>query len=182
MSASGQRSRHMSVSSVMTKAVVTATSSGKVKDVWLMMMAKGISGLPVVDDDGALVGILSVTDISRVIAERVSKARSLREATSQPLDKETADREELRELSLAIRAVADSPVSCLVPKDQEVLSLKPEDSLERAVKMLAERSVNRLPVVRDGRVVGIITRQDVIEIIAGVSKKVSSRPLEAGTA
>jgi len=145
-----------------------------------MMMAKGISGLPVVDDNGTLVGILSVTDISRAIADRVSKARSLREATSQPLDTETAEREELRELTLAIRAVADSPVSSLVPKGQEVLSLKPEDSLERAVKMLAERSVNRLPVVRDGRVVGIISRQDVIEIIAGVSKKVSSQPPETG--
>jgi CBS domain-containing protein len=180
MAADGQRNLHMSVSSVMTKEVVTASASGKLKDAWLLMMEKGISGLPVVDDSGMLVGILSVTDISSAIADRVSKARSLRQMTSQPPDKETADREELRELSLAIRAVADTSVVALVPKGQEVLNLKPGDSLERAVKILAEKSVNRLPVVREGKVVGIITRQDVIEIIAGVSKKAHTQPTDAG--
>ena len=67
----------------------------------------------------------------------------------------------------AIRAVTESPVGSVIPKDQRILSLSPEDSLDRAIKMMAEHNVNRLPVVKGNQVVGIITRQDIIQIVAG---------------
>lgn len=163
----------MSVKNAMTRDVVSIKANSKVKDAWIILMEAEISGAPLVDDGGELVGILSVTDIYRAILDRIEKARSLREATMQSPDSssEEAQKEELRELSLAIRAVADSPVMGIVPKDQKVLSLAPEDSMDRAIRMMAEHNVNRLPVVHGRRVVGIITRQDIIWIIAGRPRK-----------
>ena len=161
----------MSVNNAMTKDVISIKAGSKVKDAWLILMEADISGAPLVDDAGQLVGILSVTDIYRAILERLQKARSLREATGAPLTAEEVEKEELRELSLAIRAVADSSVTTVTPKDQKVLSLAPGDSLDRAIHMIAEHNVNRLPVVHGTQVVGIITRQDIIWIIAGRPNK-----------
>jgi CBS domain-containing protein len=157
----------MSVNNVMSKDVVSVRASSDVKDAWLILMEAGISGAPVVDDNGALVGVLSTTDIFNAIIDRVRKARSLREYTSQLTDAAAIDKEEVRELSLAIRAVAESNVLTILPKGQKVLGLSPEDSLERAIHMIAEHNVNRLPVLKGNQVVGIITRQDIIWAIAG---------------
>lgn len=160
----------MSVNNAMTKEVILVRSTQKVRDAWVVMMEADISGVPVVDDAGQLVGVLSNTDIYREILGRVVKARSLREATAQDLAAQDAEKEEIRELILAIRAVIDSPVASILPKGQKILSLSPEDSLDRAIKTLAEHNVNRLPVVKGNQVVGIITRQDIIMIVAGKIK------------
>lgn len=157
----------MSVKNAMTKEVISVRASQRTRDAWIVMMEADISGAPVVGDAGQLVGVLSNTDIYNAILDRVVKARSLREATVQAADSETTEKEEIRELILAIRAVIDSPVASVLPKDQKILSLSPEDSLDRAIKMLAEHNVNRLPVVKGNQVVGIITRQDIIWIVAG---------------
>jgi CBS domain-containing protein len=42
--------------------------------------------------------------------------------------------------------------------------------LDRAIKMMADGNVNRLPVVKAGKVVGVLSRQDVIMILAGKSR------------
>jgi len=157
----------MSVKNAMTREVISVRATQKVKDAWLVMMESDISGTPVVDDNGRLVGVLSNTDIFKAVLDRVIKARSLREALAQISGPEATEKEEIRELILAIRAVTDSPVTAVLPKDQKILSLSPDDSLDRAIKMLAEHNVNRLPVVKGDQVVGIITRQDIIWIVAG---------------
>jgi CBS domain-containing protein len=161
------RIRGMSVQNVMVREVVTVKSSETVRTAWMSLMEKGISGAPVIDEEDALIGILSLTDVYRSVIERVHKARALREATAQDTDVETKRKEEIRELSFALRAVMDCPVTSLIPLDQKILRLGPMDSLERAIKMMAEHHINRLPIVKDGKVVGIITRQDVIWVLAG---------------
>jgi len=161
------QARWMSVNNVMTKDVLCIPGEEDVKDAWMILMEAEVSGAPVVDAAGALVGVLSTTDIFRAIMERVLRARTLRESTSQDEDPMAAEREAQREFSLAVRAVTDSKVLSILPKDQKVISLSPEDSLERALHLIAEHGVNRLPVVKDNHVVGIITRQDIIWQIAG---------------
>ena len=158
----------MSVENAMTKEVTCVKSSERVRDAWLILMEKDISGAPVLDESGALVGVLSVTDIYRAIVDRVLKAKALREATRKIEDPAEEDKEELREMSLAIRAVNELAVSALLPKEQKLFVLGPFDSVERAIRLMAENNVNRLPVVKDGRVIGIITRQDVIHIVSRV--------------
>jgi len=160
----------MSVNNAMTREVILIKSTQKVRDAWLVMMEADISGAPVVDDNGQLVGVLSTTDIFREILDRVVKAKKLREATVKEAGTEAGDKEEIRELILAIRAVIDNPVGSVLPKDQKILCLSPEDSLDRAIKMLAEHDVNRLPVVKGNQVVGIITRQDIILIVSGKAR------------
>ncbi len=161
------RMRWMSVNNAMTREVILVKASAKVKDAWITLMEARISGAPVVDDTGSLMGILSVTDIFRSIMDKFQKARSLREATIPSQDAGAAEKEELRELSLAIRAVSESSVQSIIPREKKPLTLSPEDSFERAIRIMAEHGVNRLPVVKGGQVVGILTRQDIIWHIGG---------------
>lgn len=161
----------MSVKNAMSTEVVSIRPDDRVIDAWLLMMETAVSSMPVVDNVGLIVGVLSITDINRHIAERVEKARSLRELTAPAADPKSEDKEEIRELVLAIRAVAESPISSILPKDQMIHSLSHDDSLDRAIHVMAENNVNMLPVLKDGKVVGVVTRQDVIWIIAGRSGK-----------
>ena len=167
MLGSADRLRFMSIQNVMTHEVFCVKATDRVVDAWLSLMEKNISGAPVVDCEGLLVGVLSVTDIYRAVLDRVRKAKSLREATCQMVDKDAEEKDTLRELTLSMRAVAESKVSSLLPMRQELLTLGPNDSLDRALKIIAEHNVNRLPVVKDGKVVGIITRADIIEVFSG---------------
>jgi CBS domain-containing protein len=157
----------MSVNTLMTKEVISVKASDRVNDAWVLLMETGITGAPVIDDSGNLLGVLTIRDISRSIIERYLKARSLNQLTTQQTDQTTIDKEEIRELGLAIRGVVESVVSTMLPKDQKVLSIGAEDSIERAIHMMAENNVNMLPVMKDSQVVGIITRQDIIWLIAG---------------
>ncbi len=161
------QARWMSVNNVMTKEVFCIPVDEDVKDAWVMLMEADVSGAPVVDSNGGLVGVLSTTDIFRAIMDRVRKAKTLHQSTTQDDDPAAAEREAQREFSLAVRAVTDSKVSMVLPKDQKIICLSPDDSLERALHLIAEHGVNRLPVVKENRVVGIITRQDIIWQIAG---------------
>jgi len=167
MEGSASHTRWMSVETAMTRDVICVRASEKIKDAWVMLMQKGYSGAPVVDDEGKLTGVLSTTDINAAVMERYDKARALSSATTQFPDQEAAEREQVRILSLAIRAVTESTVASVLPKDQKVLSLGPYDSLERAIKIMAESNINRLPVVKEDKVVGILTRQDIILVMAG---------------
>ena len=161
------RERWTSVDTAMSRNVTVVRSTEKVKDAWLSLMRKRISGAPVVDDSGALVGVLSMTDINRAIIERMEKAKALRAATMQFPDTAAEEKEEMRELAMVMRAITDCSVCSILPKDQKVYSLGPFDSLERAIKLMAEKSVNLLPVVKDGHVVGVVTRQDIVLIVSG---------------
>lgn len=170
MEGSASHTKWMSVETAMTRYVTCVMASDKIKDAWVMLMQKGYSGAPVLDDEGNLIGVLSTTDINRAVMERYDKARALSSATTQFPDQEAVEREQVRILTLAMRAVTESTVASIIPKDQKVLSLGPYDSLERAIKIMAESNINRLPVVKDNKVVGILTRQDIILVLAGRRK------------
>ncbi|HUV61135.1 MAG TPA: CBS domain-containing protein [Thermoplasmata archaeon] len=161
----------MSVQNVMVRDVVTVNAKAKVRLAWMNLMEKNISGAPVVDDEGTLIGIISMKDIYHSIIERCKKAKALHETTApQMTDKAEIEKEETRELTIAMRAVMESTVSSLLPMSQTVMHLGPLDSLDRAIKLMAEHNINRLPIVKEGKVVGIVTRQDVIMVLSGRSR------------
>jgi|GEM_PF-2068240 len=167
MEGSSSRNIWMSVNTLMTKEVISVKASDRVNDAWVLLMETGITEAPVLDDSGNLVGVLTTKEISRRIIERYLKARSLNQATASQADPLMVEREEIRELTIAIRGVVESTVSAMLPGDHKVLTIGAEDSVERAIHTMAEHSVNMLPVMKGSQVVGIITRQDIIWLIAG---------------
>lgn len=140
----------MKVADVMTRTVVAVTPETPLKDVAALMVAKGISGVPVVDAAGAVVGVVSEADF--VIKERgVEGVRHRLLARVFGESKQTK-----RELAKIEATTAGEAMT------SPAVTVDAADALKWAAEIMASRKINRLPVVEGGRLVGIVTRADVV--------------------
>ncbi|HSW41435.1 MAG TPA: CBS domain-containing protein [Patescibacteria group bacterium] len=140
----------MKVGEVMTRNVAFVRPETPLKDVAAMMVDRGISGVPVVDANGAVLGVVSEADF--VIKERgvvAGRGRLL----GRIFGKSSRARAELAKIEATTAGEAmTSPA----------LTVRAGDTLQQAAEQMAGRRVNRLPVVEEGRLVGIVTRADVV--------------------
>lgn len=137
----------MQVKDVMTKQVVTVRPRTPLKDVARTMVARRVSGMPVVDDDGSVLGVVSEGDI--LVKERG------RPGTGSLLDHllevngHEAGKHEARD---AADAMTSPPVT-----------IRPDRPVAEAASLMLDRCVNRLPVIdKHGKLVGIVTRADLV--------------------
>ena len=137
----------MKVRDVMTTEVATVRAATSLKELARLLAGLGISGVPVVDADGAVVGVVSEGDI--LVKERgpVEETRAF-VRLRKPL-------EPGQQVKLAAVTVADAMTS-------PAIVIGPERPVSVAAKLMLEHGVNRLPVVTDGRLVGIVTRADLV--------------------
>lgn len=134
----------MRVRDLMTRDVATIEASESCQEAVGRMVGRRIRHLPVVDRAGALVGILTERDLRHHLFE----PRVLKKIGAVSVDS----------LLRAVRVedVMSSPV----------VTAAPDDELEVAAHTMLEDKVGSLPVVEDGRVVGIITETDLRRISA----------------
>jgi len=135
----------MRVLDIMTMEVLTTSPEASLKDAARTMVRAGVSGLPVIDDLGGLVGIITEADF---------------------LERE-ADRSQRRLLNAMLKecdSVVDAEtVGEVMTRDPVVIF--PEASVTEAARVMAHNHVKRLPVVGpDGKLVGIISRADVVAV------------------
>jgi predicted transcriptional regulator len=112
-------------SEIMTTSILTLTVDTLVENAAKTMFENAISGLPVVDDDGRLVGVVSEFDIISKHGEKVG-------------DIMTTD----------------------------VVSVGEDTDPETIARLLTEQRIRRIPVVNEGRVIGIISRSDLVRLFA----------------
>ncbi len=126
-----------------------------------------ISGAPVVDERGRLVGILSESDIlthlRHLSEETLGKRYLTNRVHSLDLLAFLGERDH-QAVEAVYRQLRASKVSDVMTR--HVRSVKPTDSLEAVAATMIEHDVNRLPVVDVDRVVGIITRADLARVLA----------------
>lgn len=149
----------MLVRDFMTRPVVTVTPESSILDAARLMLEHRVSGLPVVNGEGRLVGIVSEHDLLRsgkheVEAERPHWLRVMIERAS--LASESAGFHD--------RKVGD----VMTPDPLTVTEAAP---LEQAGRLIEEHGFKRLPVVRDHQVVGVIARADFIRALARAISK-----------
>jgi CBS domain-containing protein len=137
----------MKVADVMTKDVVTVGPVASLKEVAALLVEHGISGVPVVDAEGCALGVVTEADILR--KERIPPRRSRTYVALHPAE---IMEEELRTDARTAGEAMTTPAK-VIAGDRPVA--------EAAARMLDE-GVNRLPVVEDDRVVGIVTRADLV--------------------
>lgn len=140
----------MKVTDLMTTDVVTATPETQLKRAARMLAERGVSGLPVVDVSHRVLGVLSEAD---VLAKEVDGRRQgnalLRFLEGPPVD----DRFD----ALTVGEAMSAPAIVIAP-DRPVT--------EAAAVLLAE-GINRLPVVDDdGKLIGLLTRADLVRAFA----------------
>jgi CBS domain-containing protein len=142
----------MNVESVMSRDVVSVVPTASIEEAAELMVEHGISGLPVVDETGALVGILSEGDL--IMRQR--PRTELRWWEVFFADAERLARDYQKMTGTTVVEVMTRSVVCV----------RPDASIEAAAALLHEHNIRRLPVVANGRLVGIVSRADLVRAIA----------------
>jgi len=150
-------SRSTPVSNVMTVDVLTFRPEDNVSDAMTGLVDRGIDAAPVVDAEGAVVGIISTGDL--IVQEtqlHVPTVISLLGATLELPSAKRHFEEDLR------RALGSTVSDVMTP---DPITIGPDATVEDAATALHEHQVSRLPVVDEGRLVGIVARTDILRAI-----------------
>jgi CBS domain-containing protein len=149
--------RSTPVSSVMTTDVLAFSPDDNVRDAMRRMVDRGIDGAPVLDAGGALVGMLTSSDLIVQEAKiHFPTVVSILGATiERPKEKERFDKDMEKALGASVGEVMHS----------DAVSIGPEDTIEDAATLMHDHDVSRLPVVGDSGLVGIIGRTDILRAI-----------------
>ena len=138
----------MNVEDVMTKDVRTIPPEATLKAVANVLSDAQVSGLPVVGPSGEVLGVVSEGDILR-------KEKGPGERPRGVAGWFFVEPPEIRE-KLAARLAGEAMSS-------PAITIEPRQPVQRAAAMMIDHGVNRLPVVdEDGRLVGIVTRTDLV--------------------
>lgn len=142
---------------IMTTDVVTVSPQQTVNEVIELLMEKNISGLPVVDESNRVMGIVTEGDL----IYRSKKLEIPRYFTILDsyifLDNTKKMEEQIRKM-VGYR-VADIMTS-------EVVTVDVEETVEEIATIMTRKQVNRVPVTQNGKLVGIVTRRDIIRAYA----------------
>jgi CBS domain-containing protein len=140
----------MTVRDVMTRPVVSVQPTTPLREVAQLLIDNGISGVPVVDVNGAVLGVVSEADL--LVKEQGADAIRHRRL-SRFLGESAESRAQLVKLQA---------VSAAEAMTAPAITITPARSIHDAAAIMTSRKVNRLPVVDDGRLVGIVSRSDLV--------------------
>jgi len=138
----------MKVRDVMETIVVSVSPKTTYEHAAKVMQEHHYSGLPVLDESGKLVGMLSEKDLFRALYPNYA------EYARHPDEFSNAEQAESR-----IEDIRKDTVDLFMSKP--VLSIEPEASVMKAGGIMLARGMHRLPVVENARMIGIVTRQDI---------------------
>lgn len=143
----------MRAEAIMTTPVVEIDPDASIADAARLMLSKGISGLPVIRSDGTLVGIVSEGDFLRreELGTRRTRPRWLETLVSPGRAADEYVQANGRRIEEVMTA--------------DVVTVSPGTSLSRTVELMTRHHVKRIPVVDGGKVVGIVTRSDMLRAL-----------------
>ncbi|MEZ0003485.1 CBS domain-containing protein [Sinorhizobium fredii] len=142
----------MLVKDVMTIAIVKVSPDNSVRQAANVMLENHVSGIPVVDDEGHLVGIISEGDLIRRTELGIGAIASLAEMAMPAEERAGAY------VKRSSWKVGDAMTSAPVTIDEDA-------SLTQVAKLMLERGIKRIPVTKAGELVGIVSRADLLRAI-----------------
>lgn len=152
----------MKASEVMASDVITVAPQTTVREIASVMAERRISGVPVVDEAGKLVGILSETDLLHRAETGTEKRRKWWLGAFIDADQLA------REYAAAhARRAADI-------MSKNVVTIDADADLAEVADLLDRRRLKRAPVVKNGRLVGIITRGDLVRALVAQQSRAES--------
>ncbi|MEW6162950.1 MAG: CBS domain-containing protein [Nitrospirota bacterium] len=149
----------LSAKDIMTKDVITVKLATTIEDLARILIKHRISGTPVVDEDGNLIGIVTENDL-------ISKNKRLHIPTILRLFDAFIPLGTTR-LETEIKRMAASTVGEICTRN--VITVDEDTPMEDIATIITEKKIHLLPVLKEGRLVGIIGKKDLIKGIAGQS-------------
>ncbi|HET9816413.1 MAG TPA: CBS domain-containing protein [Xanthobacteraceae bacterium] len=149
----------MKAKDVMTSPVISVEPDASIWQAVRIMLQRRISGLPVIDKHGYLVGMVTEGDFLRRAETGTQRHRS-----------------RWLEFLLGPGRLADEYTRSHGRKIQDIMTSDPvtvteDTSLDEVVRTMEKRGIKRLPIVRGNDVVGMITRANLVHALAGVARE-----------
>jgi CBS-domain-containing membrane protein len=144
---------------VMTTNVITVGPDTSVQEVAKILSERSISGVPVVDSDNRLVGIVSEGDLLHRV-ETGTERRVQRRRRSWWLDTIGSDAELARDYVKSHGRTAKDVMT------REVITVSDTSELAEIANLLETKKIKRVPVLRDGKLVGIVSRANLVRALA----------------
>jgi CBS domain-containing protein len=151
----------MKVRDIMTRDVISVGTTTPLREVALILAESRISGVVVVDESRTPVGIVSEGDL---LAKQLSRPAKRRDALEWIFG-EHGDADELRRRAAVTAAEAMSA---------PVVTIDADRPLREVAALMVDRDVNRLPVMADGVLAGIVTRADMVRAYLALDDEIAS--------
>ena len=132
---------------IMSEAVVTVPENIFIKDAVHLMLRERINGVPIVNSDKKIVGILTLTDFFHLIGRVL----------------DSGDCDFLEEV-LACKKLKTSEIM-----SKQVFTIAPSMALDEIISIMMEKKIHTFPVVENDKLVGIIGRHDILNAIFAYS-------------
>jgi len=146
----------MEVSALMSRPVISVRPDTSVAEVARTLLDHQIQGVPVVDSSGQVVGMVTESDIV------VQNANVHFPTFLQILDARiylTSPRRFEEELRRALGTTAQDVMT------RRVWSVRPDDDISNAATLMVDHGINQIPIIAEGKLVGIVSRSDIIRHI-----------------
>ena len=146
----------MKIKDIMTKDVISVTTSTGVREIARILGENRIGAVPVMDEHEKLVGIISESDLflkEKGIPFSIVKIPHLFNEWVEPAKLDALYRD------IETHVASDVMTS-------PVITIAPEEEIGTAATLMFRNKISRLPVMRDGELVGIVSRSDVIRLMA----------------
>ena len=157
----------MKASDIMTTKVVSAHADTPIRQVAKLLLENGISAIPVVDRDGTVLGIVSEGDL---LGRRGNERAARRDWWLTLL----AEGEELSPEFLAHMREREQTAGGIM--SAPVVTVSEETEAAEIARLLAAYRIKRVPVVRQGRIVGIVSRADLLRALAAEEGSAPAAP------
>lgn len=138
------------VRDVMTKNVISIFKYDNILQVANILLEKNISGLPVVDKENRLVGVVTQADILSMVGIR--KEHTIKDVLKHMLGERLPERK-----------IGDIVGDIMA---SSIITISPDANIAEAAQIMDEKKIRRLPVVDEkNKVIGIITRADILKAV-----------------
>src|SRR3989337_1538975 len=148
----------MKINEIMTKKVITVMPETAVKDVAQILYANALTGVPVIDSENHVVGIINESDI--ISQERHIHMPTYVSLLDSMLFLENPD----KKIESEIHKILGTKASDIMTK--EIITVSPDDELTEVASLMVDKKINPVPVVENSVLVGIISRADIVKLLA----------------
>ena len=154
----------MKAADVMVSAVISVRPNAQVEEVAGILLANRISAVPVIDEQDELLGIVSEGDLMRRAEAGTDRSRSwwLEYLTGKQV--------------LAAEYVKSHSRKVTDVMTRSVITATPETALGEIAMLLEKNRIKRVPIVQNGKVVGIVSRANLLQALAGMPAKNAAVP------
>lgn len=140
----------------MTADPIRLPQTKTVKDAATIMAENEISALPVVDENDNLVGIITESDF---IGKEVEIPHAM--VTIREIFNESYRHQDIEDVCAKVK---NKPLSDVMTKSPKTMAK--DQSLDELVRMMAQHDLKRVPICDNGKLVGIVTRKDIVKAFA----------------